>query len=87
MNISVAVSNPLTFNPLLTVTLPPTYKLPPIPTPPATCRAPVLVLVEVCVPETNNCVLTVAVPYIIVPDCSFAIVYYLLEIITTNFVR
>jgi hypothetical protein len=31
---------------LVAVIMPPTFKLPPIPTPPLTCKAPVLVLVD-----------------------------------------
>ena len=37
---------------LLATMLPPTYKSPPIPTPPATCNAPVLVDVAIVVPDS-----------------------------------
>ena len=41
---------------------PPTYKLPPIPTPPATCSAPVIVDEELVVPGTIILVAVNVVP-------------------------
>ena len=55
----------------------PAFKLPAIPTPPDTVNAPVLVLVDTVLPLITKLVSTVAFPYILVPDKSFAIVVFI----------
>ena len=40
----------------------PTYKLPPIPTPPRTCKAPVVVEVDCVVPKITSLLVTVELP-------------------------
>ena len=53
--------------------LPPAYILPTTPTPPPTVIVPDVLLVEVTVPWTSKVVSIIALPYILVPDCNFAI--------------
>jgi hypothetical protein len=60
-----------------TVTILPTFKLPTIPVPPDTVNAPLLGLVDVVLPLTTKFVSTVAFPYILVPDKSFAIFVFI----------
>jgi hypothetical protein len=55
---------------------PPITVLPPMPTPPATCSAPVVVDTAEFVPLMRNCSVTVPVPLIVVL-IKFAIVVYL----------
>jgi len=44
-----------------TIVVLPTYKLPPMPTPPVTVKAPEVVDVAVILPVTDNCVVAVTV--------------------------
>jgi len=67
------------------VIVPPTYTPPAMPTPPETVNAPVVVDVDAAVPLTINCVSIVAVPYILVPDKSFAMIFYLFFIFKLDY--